>query len=121
MVRGRRITVSTAATISWALLGAAAAGMIAGACASAGAGRCPQQRWCASATEASALAEPATGTTFTCPIGLHAGVAREAGRQPPAQLPADDRVTLDERATGARRNAGDATTCCYAWTSPCQS
>jgi hypothetical protein len=60
-----------------------------------------------------------TGTTFTCPIGLHAGVAREAGRQPPPLLPHDDRVTLDERATRAKRDAGDATTCCYAWTGPC--
>ncbi|HEY0133052.1 MAG TPA: hypothetical protein VGB85_03205 [Nannocystis sp.] len=117
MQRGRRIDVST---VLRGLLGAAAAGLIAGACASGGAGRCPQQRWCASATEASAVAEPATGTTFTCPIGLHAGVAREAGQQPPPQLPPDDRVTLDERATQARRNAGDATTCCYAWTEPCK-
>jgi len=108
-------------TVSRALAGAAAAGLITGACASTqGSGRCPRTSWCAAATDAAAVAEPATGTTFTCPIGLHAGVAREAGQTPPPGLPADFRVTLDEQATGAKRNAGDATTCCYAWTEPCK-
>ena len=114
MRRGRPFTVFRA------LAATAAAGLIAGACASAGPGRCPRTRWCAAGTDAAAVAEPATGTTFTCPIGLHAGVAREAGQTPPAGLPVDLRVTLDEQATRARRNAGDATTCCYTWTEPCK-
>ncbi len=115
MQRGRAFTVSRV------LATAAAAGLIAGACASTGgSGCCPRTSWCAAGTEAALVAEPATGTTFTCPIGLHAGVAREAGQQPPAGLPADFRVTLDEQATRARRNAGDAVTCCYTWTEPCK-
>ena len=114
MGRGRPFTVSRA------LAAAAAAGLMIGACANTGSGRCPRTRWCAAGTDAAAVAEPATGTTFTCPIGLHAGVAREAGQTPPPGLPADLRVTLDEQATRDKRDAGDATTCCYAWTEPCK-
>lgn len=80
---------------------------------------CPGAGWCASATDAAVVAEPATGTTFTCPIGIHAGVATEAGVALPAGVPAGARGTLDERATRAKRNAGDATTCCYHWHEPC--
>ena len=101
---------------------AVAAGLLFGAsCAGGNKGppACPGAGWCASATEAGVVAEPATGTTFTCPIGVHAGVAVEAGAPLPAGVPPGARGTLDERATRARRNAGDATTCCYQWQAPC--
>jgi hypothetical protein len=97
------------------LFGASCAG------SSKGPPACPGSGWCGSATEAGTIAEPATGTTFTCPIGLHAGVATEAGATPPAGVPAGAKGTLDERATRAKRNAGDQTTCCYVWNEPCPS
>ena len=80
---------------------------------------CPGAGWCASASEAATVAEPATGTTFTCPIGIRAAVASESGAQPPAGVHAGARGTLDEKATKAKRDAGDATTCCYVWNEPC--
>lgn len=80
---------------------------------------CPGAGWCATASEAGVVAEPATGTTFTCPIGIRAAVATESGATLPAGVHAGARGTLDERATKAKRNAGDATTCCYSWNEPC--
>ncbi len=114
MQRGRPINVSRV------LIAAAVAGLIAGACASGGAGRCPQRQWCGSAAEAGTVAEPMAGDTFTCPIDLNTGVTIEAGHAPPAGLPKDTRVTLDEHATHRKQNNGEPDTCCYAWTEPCK-
>lgn len=105
MQRGRPINVSRV------LIAAAVAGLIAGACASGGAGRCPQRQWCGSAAEAGTVAEPMAGDT---------GVTIEAGHAPPAGLPKDTRVTLDEHATHRKQNNGEPDTCCYAWTEPCK-
>ena len=80
---------------------------------------CPGAGWCGTASDAGTVAEPATGTTFTCPIGIRAAVAAESAAALPAGVHAGARGTLDERATKARRNAGDATTCCYVWNEPC--
>lgn len=80
---------------------------------------CPGSGWCGTAEAAGTVAEPATGTTFTCPIGIRAAVAAESGAALPSGVHAGARGTLDERATKAKRNAGDATTCCYVWNEPC--
>ena len=109
-------------TLLGVLVVAAATGLMFGAsCDGRGGGpvACPGSGWCASADEAGLVAEPATGTTFTCPIGVRAAVASESGAALPAGMPAGARGTLDERATRAKRNAGDATTCCYVWNEPC--
>jgi hypothetical protein len=102
-----------------AVLFGALAGLAPGCAGPRGPALCPGEGWCAAADEAARIAEPATGTTFTCPIGVHAGVAREAGEAPPAGVPEGARGTLDERATKDRREAGDAVTCCYRWHAPC--
>lgn len=101
------------------LLFAAAAGMLAGACARTGPGRCPQKHWCGTTAQAESVAESIAGDTFTCPIDLNTGVALEAGQKPPAGLPIDVRVTLDERATHLKQKSGETDTCCYKWTEPC--
>lgn len=109
-------------TLLGVLVVAAATGLMFGAsCAGRGGGpaACPGSGWCASATDAGVVAEPSTGTTFTCPIGVRAAVATESGASVPAGMPPGARGTLDERATRAKRNAGDATTCCYVWNEPC--
>jgi hypothetical protein len=108
-------------TLRGVLVVAAATGLIFGAsCAGRGGpAACPGSGWCASASDAGLVAEPATGTTFTCPIGVRAAVASESGAAVPAGMPPGARGTLDERATRAKRNAGDASTCCYVWNEPC--
>ncbi len=110
-------------TLLGVLVVAAATGLMFGAsCAgrdSGGPAACPGGGWCATATEAGTVAEPSTGTTFTCPIGIRSAVAAESGAALPAGMPAGAKGTLDERATRAKRNAGDAITCCYAWNDPC--
>jgi hypothetical protein len=89
-------------------------GVVAGACAGKGTGRCPAKHWCGAPTVAASVAESLAGDTFTCPIDLNTGVAIEAGQKPPEGLPIDRRVTLDEKATRAREKAGEEM-CCYSW------
>ncbi len=106
---------STRSLVATILLGA-----LLGACAgNKGPAAGPGAGWCAPAAEAATVAEPATGTTFTCPIGIRAAVATDAGLDLPAGVPTGARGTLDERATRAKRNAGDAVSCCYVWNDPC--
>ena len=73
----------------------------------------------------SAIAWPAeTGRPSRTGTALKIGIS--AGNSLPAAIIAFEvgvniqgRGTLDERATKAKRNAGDATTCCYVWNEPC--
>ncbi len=71
---GARASVSPMkSTLLGVMVVAAATGlMFAASCPGRGGGpaACPGSRWCASASEAGLVAEPATGTTFTCPIGV---------------------------------------------------
>ncbi|MBA3548553.1 MAG: hypothetical protein H0T76_18880 [Nannocystis sp.] len=109
-------------TLLGVLAVAAATGMMFGAsCAGRndGPAACPGGGWCATAIEAGTVAEPSTGTTFTCPIGVRSAVAAESGAALPAGMPAGAKGTLDERTTRAKRKAGDAITCCYVWNDPC--
>ncbi|HEY8380462.1 MAG TPA: hypothetical protein VIK91_28460 [Nannocystis sp.] len=103
-----------------AALGAACAG------SKAGPTRCPGSGWCGPAAEAEKMAEPAAGSTLTCPIHVEAAYAARQGEgegaqagELPAGVPAGAHGTLDEKRTRQLRSDGDMDTCCYAWVEPC--
>lgn len=113
-----------------------------GACAGRGGGPalCPGEGWCGPGADAERMAEPAAGSTLTCPIHVEsahasspaaaeaepAGDAAAAPESPPAEVaalpagvPAGAHGTLDEKRTRRLRTDGDATSCCYTWVAPC--
>lgn len=78
-------------------------------------GGCPRGNACVPQSMVAAYAA-STAAALACPSVLAADKLADAGAPTGA---AHARVTLDVAATQARRDAGDATTCCYAWLEPC--
>ena len=78
-------------------------------------GGCPGGDVCAPASMLAAFATSAT-QSLGCPSVLAGDKLADAGAPTGSR---QSRVTLDPFATQERRDAGDASTCCYRWSQPC--